>query len=110
MRRMSPREMRRLLKKFGMQLEEISDVEEVLIIRKNEILKMVEENFIDIFVSCPVDNFRNSNYFHPEYHLPDGKSVISIGIKVDNETPDLLSSVERRLNLLSFKIAHLFDI
>ncbi|RLE50811.1 MAG: NagC family transcriptional regulator, partial [Candidatus Methanomethylicota archaeon] len=41
MRRMSPREMRRLLKKFGMQLEEISDVEEVLIIRKNEILKII---------------------------------------------------------------------
>lgn len=87
--------------------KEIKKSPEIL---KNEILKMVEENFIDIFVSSPVDNFRNSNYFHPEYHLPDGKSVISIGIKVDNETPDLLSSVERRLNLLSFKIAHLFDI
>ncbi|RLE48263.1 MAG: nascent polypeptide-associated complex protein [Candidatus Methanomethylicota archaeon] len=40
MRRMSPREMRRLMKKLGMQLEELSDVEEVIIVRERELIKL----------------------------------------------------------------------
>ncbi|HDO20137.1 MAG: nascent polypeptide-associated complex protein [archaeon GB-1867-097] len=41
MRRMSPREMRRLMRKLGMQLNEIEDVEEVTITRRNEIIKVL---------------------------------------------------------------------
>ena len=42
MRRMSSREMRRMMKKLGMQLNEIRDVEEVNIIKNDEILKITE--------------------------------------------------------------------
>jgi len=40
LRRMSPREMRRMMKKLGMQLEELTDVEEVVIIRSREVIKL----------------------------------------------------------------------
>ncbi|MCS7364480.1 MAG: nascent polypeptide-associated complex protein [archaeon GB-1867-035] len=42
MRRMSPREMRRMMKKLGLALEELSDVEEVLIVRGSEVIKIPE--------------------------------------------------------------------
>ncbi|MCR6623387.1 MAG: NagC family transcriptional regulator [Candidatus Verstraetearchaeota archaeon] len=40
MRKMSPRDMRRIMQKMGMEINEVEDVEEVVIVRKGEILKM----------------------------------------------------------------------
>lgn len=42
MRRMSPREMRRMMKKLGLALGELTNVEEVLIIRGSEVIKIPE--------------------------------------------------------------------
>jgi len=77
---------------------------------EKEIFKIIKEEFIDIFAFFSVEKLKNSVQFHPQFHLPDAKTVISIGIKVENETPDLISSVRRRLDLTTFKIAHLLDI
>jgi nascent polypeptide-associated complex subunit alpha len=40
MRKMSPRDMRRIMQKMGMEINEVEDVEEVIIVRRGEILKM----------------------------------------------------------------------
>jgi len=40
MRKMSPREMRRIMQKMGMEINEMEDVEEVVIVRREEILRM----------------------------------------------------------------------
>jgi len=74
------------------------------------VLDIIKKEFIDIFAFSSVEKFENSEEFHPQFHLPDAKTVISIGIKVENEIPDLISSINRRLALTAFKIAHLLDI
>ncbi len=40
MRRLSPREMKRLLRKLGMQLEEMKDIEEVIIVKRHEVIRI----------------------------------------------------------------------
>ena len=84
-------------------------------ISSDEIIKkfkeIAKENFVDFISVGNKEDFKNNKNVHPEYYLPEVKSVICIGMKNSTgKNDDLESSVNRRLSLLSFKIAHYFDI
>ena len=77
---------------------------------KEEILKMVQDEFVDVIAIATVEKFEDSHFFHPEFHLPDAQTVISIGIKIENETLEISSAVRRTIDFLSYKISHLLDV
>ncbi|MCM8777877.1 MAG: hypothetical protein NC905_06440, partial [Candidatus Omnitrophica bacterium] len=78
-----------------------------------EIKKICTENDVDICSVEAAEFFERGGTIHPHLHLPDVKSVISIGIQVPGENEsngEFLWALRRILNYTAFDIAHYLDI
>lgn len=72
--------------------------------------KILEKYLIDY---CRIERIRKGlNFFHPEYHLPDAESMISLGIKLPRGWPSEHEKFIRNriLEYASFELAHHFDM
>ena len=78
-----------------------------------KIKKIMEKNYVDILAIGERKDFKKDISVHPEYHLPDVSSIISIGINIppgSEGTEDVPGSIHRRLHYTAFDIAHFLDI
>lgn len=78
-----------------------------------DIEKICLENCIDTLVAGSKNKFSGNVFTHPEYHLPDVESVVSIGIKVRKAwagNKDVMAAVNRKLSYASFEITRSLDL
>jgi len=70
------------------------------------------EEIIDVIAIGDKERFAD-DLIHPEYHLPDVNSIISIGIKLPQDklvdSQEIRDNISRRLNYAQYKIAHFLD-
>ncbi len=88
--------------------------------RKKEKKKLEIEKLKEIFKKYLIDYvviknknfFKNDSQIHPEFHLPDASSIISIGIKTLNKnTTEAENYIKNRLiKYAAFDVAHYLDI
>ncbi len=81
-------------------------------IKIEELKEIFEKYLIDYLVVKNKSFFKNDSQIHPELHLPDVSSIISIGIKkMNRNTYEAENYIRRRLiEYASFDIAHYLDI
>jgi len=90
-----------------------------IVIRENDALtesirRICTKELVDIISIDNKEKFVNDLTVHPEYHLPDVNSIISIGIKMPEaklvETQEIRNTILRKLNYAQFEIAHFLDM
>ena len=75
--------------------------------------KMLDEAGVDVAGVARKEHFEHEEQVHPESHLPDAVSLVSIGIRIPREcaaSADYQAIARRRLDYAAFDVAHYFDL
>jgi len=90
---------------------------EIIEVKPAEIVKKIKEiadkYFIDIIAIGNKSYFKTNEFVHPELHLPDAETIISIGIhisRINQQNKDIQYTIKRRLHFTEFEIAHYLDM
>lgn len=78
-----------------------------------KIKNICRKRTLDVYGIEPAELFCDEKFLHPYYHLPDVKSVISLGVHIPNENKnneEFIWALQRNLGYAAFDISHYLDI